>query len=77
MAKKALTILIDKDIYLALEKRAKRNLLSLREQISDILRRSVLSAKKRRGYSAVKTDDKFIEYFSRHKSGRKRKKKKK
>ena len=76
MAKKALTILLDTGIYSSLEKRAKKNLLSLRELISDILRRSVLSSGKRKNYMP-KSKDKFIEYFSRHKAGRKRKKRKK
>ncbi len=74
--KRSINISIDPEVLLALEKRAKREFMPLRELITDILRRSVI-ASKRKGYEEPKTEDKFIEYFSRHKSGRKRKQKKK
>lgn len=74
--KRSISILLDSEVFSALEKRAKRELMSIRELITDILRRSVISSK-RRGYKALKAGDKFIEYFSRHPSGRKRKKQKK
>lgn len=70
--KNKLTVYLDSDVLKNLEKRARKNMLNLHEQIEDILRRSVLSAK--RGYpQPIKVDDKFIEYFSREKRGRKRK----
>lgn len=75
--KRSISILLDSAIFSALEKRAKRELMSIRELVSDILRRSVISSKRRSGYKALKGGDKFIEYFSRHPSGRKRKRKKK
>lgn len=76
MKKRSVSILIDSEVFLALEKRAERELMSIRELITDILRRSVLSSK-RRSYGETKTEDKFIEYFSRHQGGRKQKRKKK
>jgi len=70
--KNKVTIYLDSDVLKNLERRAKKNMLNLHEQIEDILRRSVLSCKK--GYpKAVKVDDKFIEIFSRERRGRKRK----
>jgi len=69
--KNKLTVYLDSDVLKNLEKRAKKNMLNLHEQIEDILRRSVLSYKK--GYpQAIKVDDKFIEIFSRERRGRKR-----
>jgi len=74
--KRSISILVDSEVFSALEKRAKRELMSLRELLTDILRRSVI-ASKRKGYEEPKIEDKFIEYFSRHPAGRKRKKGKK
>lgn len=69
--KNKVTVYLDSKILSSLERRAKRNMLNLHEQIEDILRRSVLSAKS--GYpKAIKADDKFIEYFSRVNRGRKK-----
>ncbi len=75
--KRSISILLDSEVFSALEKRAKRELMTIRELVSDILRRSVISSKRRGGYRKIKAGDKFIEYFSRHPSGRKRKKRKK
>jgi len=72
--KNKVTIWLSDDILTSLEKRAKKNLLTLHEQVEDILRRSVVSSKKSTPY-APKVDDKFIELFSRARSGRKPKKK--
>jgi predicted transport protein len=58
-----------------LKKRAKKNLLSLREQIEDIVRRSCVNYKERTNYRAIKVDDKLVAVFSREKRGRKKKKK--
>jgi hypothetical protein len=70
--KNKVTIYLDNEILKNLEKRAKKNILNLHEQIEDILRRSVLSCKK--GYpQPIKVDDKFIEIFSRERRGRKKK----
>jgi hypothetical protein len=73
--KTKVTLLLDEDVAEALERRAKKNLFTLQEQIDDILRRSIISSKKK-PESMGKVEDKFLEYFSRHASGRKSKKKK-
>jgi len=68
--KNKVTIYLDSDILKSLEKRAKKNMLNLHEQIEDILRRSVLSSKK--GYpKAIKVDDTLIHIFSREKKRKK------
>ena len=57
-----------------LEKRAKKNMLSLREQIEDIIRRSCVSGKTSLVYKKVNPDDRLIHIFSREVRGRKKKK---
>ncbi len=71
MSKSSITIDVDSSIKKSLEKRAEKELMSLRELISDILRRSVLSSKLR--VAEKKTDDVFINIFSKSKKGRKKK----
>lgn len=69
--KNKVTIYLSDGVLSSLEKRAKRNMMNLYEQIEDILRRSVVLSKS--GYpKAIKVDDKFISYFSREKRGRKK-----
>jgi hypothetical protein len=69
----SVTVSIDDDAKSVLEKRAKKNLMSLREQIEDIIRRSAVRTKS--GTSTkIKTDDKLVGIFSRQKRGRKKKK---
>ncbi|HLC31911.1 MAG TPA: hypothetical protein VJK51_04540 [Candidatus Nanoarchaeia archaeon] len=63
MTKSSITLDIDAETKRILEKRAKRELLTLRELASDILRRSALSSKQSAGVD--KTDDSFLTYFSR------------
>lgn len=57
-----------------LEKRAKKNFLSLREQIEDIIRRSTIRVRK--GTRRIRVDDRLVHIFSREKRGNWRKKKK-
>lgn len=64
--KNRLQIYLDNKILSSLEKRAKKNMLNLHEQIEDILRRSVLNLQKRTPVEE-KVDDKFITFFSRKK----------
>ena len=73
----SLTIDIDEDVKKIISRRAKGNLLTLREQIEDILRKSAVRTKSKKNYRPVKCDDALVSVFSRQKSGRKRKKKKK
>lgn len=72
-----ITIDIDEKVKKILSKRAKRNLLNLREQIEEILRSSAVRTKNKPGYRQIKIDDKLVAMFSREKRGRKKKVKKK
>jgi len=71
----SVTINIDEKVKKIISKRAKKNLLSLREQIEDILRTSAVRTKSSLGYKALKIDDTLVYAFSREKRGRKKKKK--
>ncbi|OGJ13144.1 hypothetical protein A3K62_02370 [Candidatus Pacearchaeota archaeon RBG_16_35_8] len=66
-----ITISIDEDVKKVLDKRAKKNLLSLKEQAEDIIRRSTVNYKSGSSSSA-KIDDRLVEVFSRHKKKRKK-----
>ncbi len=70
-----ITISIDEDVKKIISKRAKKNLLTLREQIEDILRKSAVRTKTSSNYKTIKVDDKLVSAFSREKRGRKPKKK--
>jgi len=61
----------DKEVKV-LKKRAKKNMLELREQVEDIVRRSCINAKSS-GSVVEKCDDKLVSIFSRQTPGRKRK----
>jgi len=67
----SITINIDEDVKKILDKRAKKNLLSLREQIEDILRQSAIRTKGGES-SDDKIDDRLVEIFSRHKRSKKK-----
>ena len=71
-----ISIRVDKDILKELERRARKEYLSVRELIEDIVRRSCVVSKSRRRakYKGPKVD-KFIQYFSRYKPYLRRKKK--
>jgi hypothetical protein len=69
-----ISISLDEDELKILKRRDKNNLLTLREQVEDIVRRSCVSSKGQ-GRSRFKTDDKLVAIFSREKRGRKAKKK--
>ena len=72
----SVTINIDEEVKKIISKRAKKNLLSLREQIEDILRKSAVRTKTGTS-TTIKVDDTLVYAFSREKRGRKKKKKKK
>ncbi|MEK6952622.1 MAG: hypothetical protein AABX29_06420, partial [Nanoarchaeota archaeon] len=63
--KNKVSIFLDNEILKKLERRAKKNMFTLPEQIEDILRRSILS--QRKSTQEEKLDDKFLAYFSRRK----------
>ncbi|MCX6749480.1 MAG: hypothetical protein NTW17_01905 [Candidatus Pacearchaeota archaeon] len=67
----SITINIDEDVKKILDKRAKKNLLSLREQIEDILRQSAIRTKSSTS-SDDDVDDKLVGIFSRRKKARKK-----
>ena len=61
--KKSITLWFDKDVISLLEKRAKRNLLTLPEQVEDIVRRSIANQKPTQ--QKEKLDDMLVGLFSR------------
>jgi len=67
-----LTINLDEKEVKILKKRAKNNILSLKEQVEDIIRRSCIHSSKG-GYKPLKVDDRLVGIFSREKRGRKKK----
>ncbi len=73
----SITINLDEDVKKIISKRAKKNLLSLREQIEEILRMSAVRTKTGMSYQRLKVDDRLVAAFSREKRGRKKKKVKK
>ena len=70
------TINLDEKVRKIISKRAKKNLLNLRGQIEDILRKSAVRTKQG-GFRSIKVDDKLVAAFSRDKRGRKKKSSKK
>jgi len=64
--KNKVTIYLNNDLLKLIEKRAKKNMLTLPEQIEDILRRSTLSLKKGK-LPKEKLDDLLVSLFSRQK----------
>lgn len=64
MTRTSVTIFLDKDVKKELEKRAKKEFLSLEELINDIVRRSVISYKGNAS-TTDNVDDKFLTFFSR------------
>lgn len=67
--KNSITIHLDNKVLSLIEKRAKKNLLSVPEQIEDILRRSCVNVKNCASNSE-KLDDIFISLFSRKQKGK-------
>ncbi len=74
--RKKVSIELDEDLLKRIEKRAKNNYLSVREQLKDIIVRSMANyGKPSRNYGDPKVS-KMVKIFSRKKSGPKPKKKK-
>ena len=61
--KESITIWLDSEIIKKLEKRAKRNMLNVNEQIEDIVRRSIINQKQ--SQKSEKLDDMLVGLFSR------------
>jgi hypothetical protein len=72
---KKLTIYLDDEEVKVLEKRAKKNIFTLKEQVEDIIRTSVVRTKTTKRVSGPKVDDRLVSVFSRQKTGPKKKKK--
>ena len=70
----SITISLGDEEAKILDKRAKKNFLTLKEQIEDIVRRSAANSKS--GTRPLKVDDRLVAVFSRQRSGRKKKVKK-
>ena len=67
-----ITIDQDEDVQKIISKRAKKNLLTLREQVENIVRQSAVRTKA--GTSTTdNVDDTLVAVFSRNKKGRKAK----
>ncbi|HRZ85577.1 MAG TPA: hypothetical protein P5277_02245 [Candidatus Paceibacterota bacterium] len=64
--KNKVCIYLDSEVLKQIEKRANKNMLTVTEQIEDILRRSAINSKKLKSQSE-KLDDMFISLFSRKK----------
>ena len=67
--KNKINIFVDSDVLKIIEKRAKKNLFTVSEQIEDILRRSCIRARGIAG-EKEKLDDMLITLFSRRQRGR-------
>lgn len=74
--KKMITLFLSQELINHLEKRAKKNMMDLSEQIEDILRRSTINQWKTSIYDE-KIDDKLVSIFSRQRTGPKKKEKRK
>lgn len=74
---KSVTIVLNETEEKILNKRAKKNLFTLKEQVEDIIRRSCVTSANKSSIPRIKVDDKLVGVFSRQRSGRKKKVKKK
>jgi len=66
-----ITIDIDDKVHKVISKRAKKNLMTIREQVEDIIRRSAVNAGK--DTSSDKVDDTLVSVFSREMRGNRKK----
>ncbi|MFH0906224.1 MAG: hypothetical protein V1824_02720 [archaeon] len=67
-----ITISINDETKSILQKKANKNLCTLREQIEDIVRKSAVGYKTKKNCSKFKVDDKLVEIFSREIRGKKK-----
>lgn len=72
-SKNQISLFLSDDLLNILDKRAKKNMNTLSEQIEEILRKSCVSYKGGKKLDTEKIDDTLIRLFSRRKGGRKRK----
>lgn len=64
--KNKIDLFLDNEVLKGIEKRARKNMFTISEQVEDILRRSVVSGK-RKMPKAEKLDDVLVGIFSRRK----------
>jgi len=69
-----LTINLEDEEVIILKKRAKKNILDLKEQVEDIIRRSCINSKNNKIVQS-KCDDRLVDIFSRYKRITKKKQK--
>ncbi len=69
--KNQITLFLDDELLKGLEKRAKKNMFTVSEQIEDILRRSVINQSKTKSIYDEKLDDTLVSIFSRKRTGKK------
>jgi len=67
-----ITIELDDEEVRVLKKRAKKNILELKEQVEDIIRRSCINAMKKTSVVDSGCDDKLVGLFSRQGRGKKK-----
>lgn len=68
-----LTISIDAEVQKVIGRRAKKNLLTIKEQIEEIVRQSAVRTKSGVSTASQKIDDALVGVFSRDKRGKRRK----
>jgi len=71
--KNQITLFLSDELIRILEKRAKKNMLSVSEQIEDILRRSTINQTNKKSPYDSKLNDTLVSIFSRKKTGPKKK----
>jgi hypothetical protein len=69
--KNQVTLFLSDELMNILEKRAKKNMFTVSEQIEDILRRSTINLTKKKSPYDSKLDDALVSIFSRKKTGKK------
>ncbi|OGJ12641.1 hypothetical protein A3K82_02100 [Candidatus Pacearchaeota archaeon RBG_19FT_COMBO_34_9] len=69
--KNQINLFLSDELIDVLEKRAKKNMFTISEQIEDILRRSCVGQKKKKSPYDAKLDDTLVGIFSRRNTGRK------
>jgi len=71
--KNQITLFLSDELIDNIHKRAKKNMLTVSEQIEDILRRSTINQKSKKSPYDSKLDDKLVGLFSRRRTGRQKK----
>ncbi|MDO8517421.1 MAG: hypothetical protein Q7S33_04845 [Nanoarchaeota archaeon] len=72
--KNKISLFLDNELLKMIEKRAKKNMFTISEQIEDIIRRSCLNSKKTKK-EEQKLDDMLVSLFSRRQYGKDKKSK--